>query len=302
MIMQVLALDLLSPNLHHLLCVLTDQALALGDTRTYLELWVEREMNHVKRKTKFRGTTDPEKVAVNEIGLHLGLERLKHGAPEPPLELNDLINTTNQSQPTLYANPDDGPRADSGTFLLGSGVSWSERKHGMSMSNLLDKVTHNLVNANPDDCHGWTEQMLTTSQVAVYVHDRALLDDSQVLTARTYRNEKSRDSCHISTSYVNENDGNTREHIAIVKSFVRIVHVNDAQMVPLRFALVDFYVYQSPVDDADFGLVHRVDIRQMDMNESMFPVMFGAINHKLIYCTSGHTRYLVKYNIASGLY
>jgi hypothetical protein len=47
-VVQEVANELLSPNLHHLICVLTEQALALGDTHSVLEFWVERMMQLFK--------------------------------------------------------------------------------------------------------------------------------------------------------------------------------------------------------------------------------------------------------------
>jgi len=298
---QVLALDLLTPNLHHLLCVLTDQALAIGDTRGFLEMWLERMMRVVKRKTKFRGTMDPEKVAVNEISLGLCLEKLKRNSPVPVMQLSDLLSKSS-AQANTIAFPDDLPRGPTGSFLLGSGSVWSERKHGMSVTSLLYKVMTELLATNPDACHGWAEDFLgQPSMLAIFVHDRAMLDDNQILTARLYKHERSRDSSHISTSYIGE-DGRTRQHVAIIRSFVRISSTQHPNLIPLRFALVDFYSYKEPIQDPDLGVVHKVDVRHMDPVEHNFPVLFASINHKLVYCTSGTTRYLVGYNISSGLY
>mmetsp|Transcript_14420 Transcript_14420/g.39068 ORF Transcript_14420/g.39068 Transcript_14420/m.39068 type:complete len:684 (+) Transcript_14420:662-2713(+) len=296
-----LALDFLSTNLHHLLCVLTDQALAVGDTRGYLELWVERIMGFVKRKTKFRSTMDPEKVAVCEIGLQLGLERLKEGAPDSVLEPCSLLSTCFQSS-TLYVNVDDGPRPSNGSFLLGTGIQWNERKHGMTTLHLLQKGSSELVGSNAIDCHGWPEDLLADpSSLRIYVHERAMLNDQEVLTSRSYMHERSRDSCHVSTTYVAGDDGSTRDHIAVVRNFVCINHA-DVDIFPLRFALVDFYVYKEPIVDLDLGTIHRVGVQEFDSRECNFPLLFSALNHKLVHCTSSGTRYLVKYNIASELY
>lgn len=294
---QDLALEFLSTNLHHLICVITDQALAIGDTRGYLELWLERMMGFVKRKTKFRTTNDPEKVVVNEISLHLGFERLKEGGPVS--ELPNLF----QGSSTAYSHPDTGPRSQQSHFLLGAGYSWCERKHGMSLSVLLTKVKSELVTTNGGDCHGWTNRLLSTpSELDVYVHDRAMFHDREILTSRSYGKEKSRDSCHVSARYMAEDNMTERDHIALVRRFVRISHTQLTNLMPLRFALVDFYKYRDPIVDNDLGVVHQVAVNEFDHRECNFPVPFSAIGQKLVHCTSGNKMYLVKYNINSGLF
>ncbi len=45
-----------------LLCVLTDQALEMGDTVFFSELWVERMMQLVKQAAKYKARSKPEEV------------------------------------------------------------------------------------------------------------------------------------------------------------------------------------------------------------------------------------------------
>lgn len=157
--------------------------------------------------------------------------------------------------------------------------------------------------SNANHCHGWTDDILSTpSELHIFVHDRAMLNDQEILTSRSYMHERSRDSCHVCTTYVVGDDGATREHIALVRAFVRIEHRHRDDLASLRFAIVDFYVYKDPIVDYDLGTIHRVDAHEFDERECKFLVLFSTINHKLVRCTSGSTRHLVKHNVASGLY
>jgi hypothetical protein len=200
-----------------------------------------------------------------------------------------------------FDNPDDAASAVDGTFLLGRGSKWDDRRLSMSTDVLFEKVESELLGQNVLACNGWMSEMVHDDAVSVFVHDRAMFQGQEVLTSRLYKHEKARDSCHISATYVGENGA--QEHIGVIKSFVRLEH-NDPNVdaVPLRFALVDFYAYKPPIVDYDLGTVHRVDIQEFEEGGHNYPVLFSAINHKLVYCTSANDRYLVKYNIASGLF
>jgi len=294
--MQELALDLLSPNLHHLICVLSDQALNVGDTRALLEMWVERMMGFVKRKTKYRTTSEPEKTLTYELELILGLERLalqSHNLDD----LLDILDT--QTDPVKYDNPDK-PRDLMSTFLVGSGRAYDQLQHGFDLDNVL-MLLRTVLARNAEDSDGWDpEALLDEGQFSVYVYDRAVLKGQEILTARTYQQERARDSCHVTVSYMDSYD-EVQEHVGIVKSFLRIDH-HVCDLEPLRVALVDFYTYHPPLNHPDYGVVHKVQVDQCGQGGQYFPVLFPSVGQKLVYCTSGTTRWLRKYNITSGLY
>ncbi|KAF5826354.1 hypothetical protein DUNSADRAFT_3456 [Dunaliella salina] len=252
----VLALDLLSPNLHHLICVLTDQALNVGDTRALLEMWVERMMGFVKQKTKYRTTSEPEKTLIYELELILGLEQLalqSHNLDDLP----DILDT--QTDPVKYDHPDN-PRDLLSTFLVGSGRAYDPVQHGFDLDNVV-MVLRTVLARNAEDSDGWTpEALFDAGQFSVYVYDRAVLKGQEILTARTYQQERVRDSCHVTVSYMDSYD-EVQEHVGIIKSFLRIDH-HVCDLEPLRVALVDFYTYHPPLVDPDYGVIHKVQVDQ----------------------------------------
>ena len=92
-------------------------------------LFPQRIIQVVKRKTKFRSTTHPVKVLVNELQLILGIERLRQG-PSHILTRAELLPAS--YGPTLqrkYANADEGGDDDSKasilkSFCIGKGETW----------------------------------------------------------------------------------------------------------------------------------------------------------------------------------
>lgn len=295
---QELGLCLLSPNLHHLICRLTDQANAFGDTRGLLEMWLERLMGYVKRKTKTRGTSDPEKVISNDLGLSFGLESLKQKS-DGLLDFKEMLDMSNK--PTCYAN-EDKPENQSTSFLLGSGKEYGRRSWDFDIETVIDTVLAELLYPDDDACNGWTPQLLEDrNALSIYMYDRAVFKGQEVFTSSMYKHEQARDSSHVTVTY-DEDDGK-KEYVGAIKAFVLIKH-NDITVMdrPLRFALIDFYPYQPPFHDEDIGTVYKVMAPQLGAGGRSYPVLFSAINQKLVYCTSGSRRYLVKYNINSGLY
>ena len=65
--MQELRVKLLTPNLHLLICQLTEQAKNLGDTVFFSELWLERMIQLVKEQLKYRAKGAPEEVITSRL-------------------------------------------------------------------------------------------------------------------------------------------------------------------------------------------------------------------------------------------
>jgi len=299
--MQEMSLALLTPNLHHLLCALTDQALAVGDTRSFLELWVERTMKFAKRKSKFRATSDPEKVLCNELELWRSHKLLKN-CPNRVLELNELLPPYGKRTMVQYTNPDNEATSAEGSFLLGSGQPFNDDAHGLDIHSLLSLARDEIIGPNPEICQGWNEEMLDEATVRVYVHMRAMFRDREVLTGRMYGLERARDSSHVSVEY-EDAEGIKKMHIASIQYFVRIEKIN-GDIPPLRFAMAHFYDYMPPLNDHDLGLIHKVDVTRFEERNygRWQPVLFPSVQGKLIHCTVGNQRYLVGYNISTGMY
>jgi hypothetical protein len=164
---------------------------------------------------------------------------------------------------------------------------------------LLVVVNRELLQMNRVECPGLSEELLMMGdpqQLSILVHDRAMLNDEEILTARTYKHERQRDSCHVCVQY-------EQEYIAITLFFITISHSENPDRIPLRFAAVDFCEHHNAILDPDLGTIHLVKKGLLVEEERNWPVLLSSINHKVVYCTdSGGICYLVKYNINSGVY
>ncbi len=74
-----IGVELATPNLHHALCVLTDQAIEWGDTIQFNELWVERMIGFVKQGVKYKAVRDSEAVIANRLLMLSSLSSFMYG-------------------------------------------------------------------------------------------------------------------------------------------------------------------------------------------------------------------------------
>lgn len=196
-------------NLHHLLCVLTRQAEVRGDSRHCFELFVERGIAELKRKTKFRSTSQPEVVIANNIELGNKLRSLQQERECIPLA--DVVGGKSHSVSEMYDRPD----PESGSSLVGRGV----QLEGGNADTVLHKVR-----SEPEVWSDrWGEELvegMSSQNVRVYKHARASLMGQQVFASQSYTHAKMRDSSHVMVGY--ENDENVEHHIGQVQYYVRV--------------------------------------------------------------------------------
>lgn len=287
-----------------------------GDTRRFLELWVERGIRELKRRTKFRSTSDPEKVIVNgiELGkkLHL-LQQHKHIRSLASLLSGDGdTGDGDSSSSNMSSSKKDSKRLadEDGSFLLDTGVLLQ----GDERQGAADVVAVEFCKEgeNVSLWGGWTEEDVRSA--SVYAHPRASLEDEEILFSKMYGLAKKKDSTHVSVKY--EIGGVDQYHVGSVAKFLRFVPCVEggSGLRPLRVALIDFYTYVDPVlnddgeVDQDWGLVHKVPLNaegKPPVQSTSFPCKIGDIGGKLVYCEGvagigphkgRQVRYLKAYN------
>ena len=319
----MLSLGFCTSNLHHLLCMLTVQAEARGDTRHYLELFVERGIQHLKRRTKFRSTSKPESVIANGLELSSKLHDLQQQSTTPLLSLADLLSGRASSSSSSSgsdasgsgsgsSNSDSKARADEdGSFLLDAGVVLQ----GGDAEFVIERVRKEFCSGSEVGLWGgWTDDMLRNEFVIVYEHLRVSLADEELVTSRKYTRAKVRDSTHVLVPY--EMIGGEEQWVGQVDRFVRLEFVGEGggeAVRPLRIALVDFFEYCAPMCDKDWGVVHKVVLGADGLPlviDHSFPVQICRIRGKLIYAdgvvrvgphVGKRVRYFASYNHLSGL-
>jgi len=109
---------ILSFNLHILVCRLFDQEAARGCIGLENEMWVERLIHVLKEVTRYRCSSEPERVAVNTMLIDSALlnEHLRHPDLKTIQELRDNLWTGLRGTPDKLAPDTDG------SIFLGSSV------------------------------------------------------------------------------------------------------------------------------------------------------------------------------------
>ena len=89
--MQELCVKLLTPNLHLLICRLTDQAKEMGDTVFFSELWVERMIQLVKGQLKYRARGAPEVVITSRLEFSRCTTQFLQSSPGMADKVNQVL-------------------------------------------------------------------------------------------------------------------------------------------------------------------------------------------------------------------
>ena len=186
LLLQGISTELLTPNLHHLTCVLPEQEKAMGSISFYSELWLERMIQLAKRTVKFRCTSEPEKVIANDIALASGLIRLQRSSGCVLKSFAELV-------PSMVGQAEEGEGGPGASYAIGSRSPLDPDL----WSDLMPKVQRMLTFSAADFALiGWNAGKLDLPLV-VEKHTRAMLREAEVVTSKSYLMAESRDSPHI---------------------------------------------------------------------------------------------------------
>lgn len=263
-----------------------------GDTRLFYELWVEQGICELKRKTKFRSTSNPEAIIANDLQLGNMLRVMQQHVGVRSLQSFLKEHRSSSSVECISIDKHAGDDGDD-CILLDKGVILQE---GEDKESVVDRVRGEFCQGGEEVClwAGWTPAML--DDCVVLQHGRASLGGEEVITSAAWSCAKLRDSSYVTVEYASE-DGSVRHHVGQVQRYVRLEYGSDdgpGGCMPLRVALIDFFSNTQPVMnggevDQDWGLVHKV---MFDANghlpvrdrDASFPVKIGDIKGAVI-CT-----------------
>lgn len=256
--------SLCKQNLHILCCRLNMQEEARGSVYGELELWIERVVQDVKRKTRYRATTDPEKVAARSITANTAMELMKVQYPSLR-NIDDEIKKRKRARGDAagYDEPDDvgliGEGDGDDTEMVGAG----KRPSAGEWDLLHVKLREYLENVQADsweatDLDGYNPLQPEECRVEVWVHNIARLGNNEYVASEDNGRARSRESFFVKVPFRGLRNNVVREFIARVRKLVRIVKRREGgEAATLRFALCDVYKYQEPFDDEDLGKLYK---------------------------------------------
>lgn len=319
-------------NLHILCCRLNLQEEDRGSVYGELELWIERVVQEVKRKTRYRATTDPEKVAARSITQGTAMDLLKSQYPSlRPIDSQIQRERVGVRDASAFDQADDveealaeeglQPLQDAGkkAEMVGTG----RRPTAAEWDKLREALVRYLADVKAD---GWEDTDVSnydplepdSCDTEVWVHKIARLDREYLASEENSR-ARSRESFYVKVQYDVRglyNRMERREYIGKVLKLVRLVKTGEAGHgdVTLRFAICDVYNYYAPVVDDDLGKLYKAveykgDImhrsRERTFSDQFLPVLLETIDTKVYRATvkgdSFDKHYFGTYAFSSGI-
>lgn len=291
-LLQELCVKLLTPNLHLLICRLTDQAKVIGDTVFFSELWLERMIQLVKEQLKYRGRGAPEVVITSRLEFSRCTTKFLQVSPGMADKIAEVLRlplsggaafgqaATNEEEHSLSTRA-----TNSRSYCLGKkgrAVAEDEAPYEL-LSKVLD-----VVDASGGQIEGFNVARVRALRDAgvgsmkerVRMYQRAVLRGQEVITSTRYGRSSVKDSTFVLVRYGPD------PYVARVRGFVHIAS-GEAQVCDLHMALVDFHQWKEPVHDAQLGTVYVAMQDDWIQNERNYPVHLDAIDCKLVY-TKGH--------------
>ena len=205
-------LELLTSNLHALVCRLGVQEMQRGPVCLDIELWVERCIQQMKSHTKSRVHSDPEKLVVNNALMRMQL--LKHAAEHDGMRTLDewRAHLSEAGHASLQGPSTDSGRLDNDGLvtaqLMGKG-------HKMPGDNRDVPLLLQFVGALPDR-YGWGADQLADATFEVF--QRVLLGQARILTSSEYTRQHSK---YDNLVEVKLDEAVGHRHVAEVLYYVR---------------------------------------------------------------------------------
>lgn len=280
-------------NLHLLACLMLSQVLEQGHTSDWLEVWLERFLGFIKRRTKYRIKHEPEKLLVQDhlLGASLSaaavdMARLCGEAAANPKLLPmcwDILNYRAWCGRYVGSSTLAAAMAYDPGSSLAVGVLVGQPRSVQLDANVLRNIKRCLQN-NGVWQDGWAEGW---QECSVQQYTKAILPtpSEQEVTSVAYKGSISRDGKYVLVVF--QTRGEVQQPQAgVVQHFLKIQPPGDAPAV--RLAMVDLYHCKFPVteapDIADLVVEHTVS---RGVQSEQYPVLLDHIRSPMMTTLTG---------------
>ena len=275
--------QLLTYNLHILVCRLHKQEEACGAVAKDLEYWVERSIQDLKSSVKYRTTEWPEKIAVQRIlvGQRLHLLCTEH----PEVRGFDELCPAYRAA-AVKGNVDSGASVH-GSQLLGVGKPVSNPEREATFRTGLRRL---LRSGRPA---GWSHQRDTDS-AALHLHTYANKQGDEIITSTAHFRSRSRVSYFVKVTYLRT--GGADVYIGRVSEFLRVEQAQSPNVPEprvLRVACCDLFKAQ-----------RRKGMLVVDEGrpkETGYLVEVDSIDTKVLIAREGSLLHCIEYAKVSGM-
>ena len=256
-------------NLHTLVCRGYKQELARGPMSRETEFWLERKIQDLKQRIKYRAKSKAEVVLVNDLQDTLALERMRYNGPQRILRTaSELLEGEKSSG---YQN-----------------VQLRGRPLSISKTNSL-KLQHTLAtfweDYYRDDASGWGGDDLQVADVLYFSRCTIKRDGREF----ALHSEADKRTCGTLSYYVlvtYEYQGSVEQYVAKIKMFLEATPISRNRLKTLQLAITDLFLANASIDGKQ--TLHRLLMvpNLQQPNYSDYPVKVMDIRETLIACVS----------------
>ena len=224
--------ELLTYNLHVLVCRLARQEAARGHVGKDIELWIERGVQRLKRNVKYRSTQYPEKIFVLSMLMDDALAAMRaanqiSGRPQ--------LKSFDELVPKYRANPLTGPGVDAGdaatgSLLLGKGKLGAQHERAA----IVSIVEAFIMREAPD---GWASP-LQGALLSIYQHSHADIRQREMVQSEAHSAAISRVSHFVQIRFQDGDQQPDSLHVASVQRYVRLQQAGHAGWLRLAICRV----------------------------------------------------------------
>ena len=229
---QQLPKELLTYNLHILVCRLARQEAARGHVGKDIELWIERGVQRLKRNVKYRSTEYPEKIFVLAMLTDDALAAMRAAnqvSGGPKLQRFDEWVPQYRATPLSGPSVDDGD-ASTGSLLLGKGKLVAQHERAAIVSIVEAFITRE----TPD---GWASP-LQGALLSIYHHSHADIRQREMVQSEAHTAAISRVSHFVQIRFQDGDQQPDSLHVASVQRYVRVQQAGHAGWLRLAICRV----------------------------------------------------------------
>jgi hypothetical protein len=227
-----------------------------GLTWQHTELWVERAIKEVKKRTAYRTHAEPEKTIVRDARVQSALRLTKARSQQLLLSYPEWKESQQQQQQQQVARQRDPLSVDPGEVGSGRLLAAGRKLRACEWDLLKDAVERCLQACLDEEEYGVWQQ--SWELVTAYEHKEALLPGGGYSTSAKYGRSRSREGSFVVVQYHTGPGDSLQPWVAQVQRYLRLVlpsavvlGQDAAEPLQMRVALCDFYKYCEPWKDAD---------------------------------------------------
>lgn len=275
--LQIFGVRICTYNLHTLACRGHKQEVARGPASREKEFWLERKIQELKQRVKYRAKANPEAVLLNDLMVSMALEPLR--AEDGHLQTHDELFKISTPIPTTRQTSLSSPLRD----LL--------PPHTRSSSfDVKRRMAAHWQSFNEGDVSLWTYEDIEEAEYKEFKRYTMNRNGKEIVFhSKAYRRSAARLSYFVHVLY--DFQGSICHHVAKIKKFLLLQPpTSETHLEDLPLALVDLYDATMARDGRN-TLLRLLEVEDLQQAQYVdYPLKVGDIRETVIACLPRDSR------------